>query len=477
MLKPHLSHKQKVIIIGAGPAGLACAYEFYRQNKLKYYNIEIFESDSQVGGISKTIKFKGYFFDVGGHRFFSKIPEVNRMFQKILKHNLLIRKRSSSIYYNRKFYKYPLSFFNVIQNLGIADSINITFSWIKRQFSKFRIEDTFEKWVINRFGDKLFYMFFKTYTEKVWGISTKKISSNWAAQRIENFNLMKALINAVLKLNLNSKTIIEKFNYPKYGPGMFYEKIAKILTRHGVKINLRHSVVGINRKDNFIRGVVIKNNDTNNIQSINSDYVISTMPFNKAVGLLKPKSNLKNLIKKIQFRSFISVNLIIKSNPFNDQWIYIHDPNVKVGRIQNYRNWSPFMAANQSGSPVGMEYFTNVNDNLWIMNNSDLIKLATNEITKIGLINNNDVIDGFVHRVEYAYPIYNQGYQKIVNYGKGFLGDINNFYTCGRGGLFRYNNQDHSILTGLYVARNIICGNRNFDVWLVNEKEEYIETK
>lgn len=465
---------KKVVIIGAGPSGLAVAYELCK-NSLLAYDIEIYEAQAQVGGISQTLIYKNFRFDLGGHRFFSKIPEVSNFYTNFGKGDMLIRDRLSRIYYEQKFYNYPLSVSNVLKNLGVIRSCKIVLSWAKRQFGKIMPEKTFAQWVSNRFGPELFETFFKAYSEKVWGISTSKMSAKWAAQRIENFDLLKAVINACLRINLGAKTVINQFLYPKLGPGMFYEKIAALLMKKGTKIHLECKVIGFKYKEGNIVKILVEEK-TGKKRWEEVDIVVSTMPFNKLIMLLHPPQKIDRIIRKLKFRSFLTANLVIKTNPFPDQWIYIHDPKVKVGRIQNFKNWSLFMAPKKSSlTPIALEYFTSETDPLWLTEDKEILELAKIEIHRIGLAQQEDVIDGFVRRVEDAYPVYLSDYQQAVAVGREFLEKFKNLHLCGRGGLFRYNNMDHSILTGLYVARNILEGKPNYDVWSVNEESDYLE--
>lgn len=470
--------KKTVVIIGAGPAGLATAYEFVKQQKTSDFRIILFEKDASVGGISKTLDYKGYKFDIGGHRFYTKFPEINAFYQEYLGKDMLVRKRLSRIYYGNKFYSYPLSAGEALRNLGIMRTGKIILSWLKRQIIPFPEEKNFDQWVSNRFGDELFKTFFKSYTEKVWGINTSQLSADWAAQRIENFNLFKALMNALFKINTDSKTIIKSFYYPKYGPGMLYNKMKEYLEKANVEIYLQQQVIGLKRKGNHISHVLIKDIKKNKIQIYPVDYLVSTMPFNQLVLACNPPSNLKKIIQKLKFRNLICVYLLTRQNPFPDQWIYIHDPKVYVGRIQNFRNWSPYMVkAGGSYTPIAMEYFTNANDSLWKKPDSELIDLAKTEIDSIHLLDRKNIVDAFVLRSENVYPIYDYDYQLPLKSSIEFINNFQNLYLCGRGGLFRYNNQDHSILTGFYTARNIIEGNRKYNVWKVNEKNDYLETK
>jgi protoporphyrinogen oxidase len=468
--------KIEVIVIGAGPAGLAAAYELTKLDKDKKYKITILEKDTQVGGLAKTLKFKGYRFDLGGHRFYTKFPEIDKFYKTFLGKEMLKRDRLSRIYYQRKFYNYPLSATNALKNLGLMKAEKIFLSWLKRQFHRYKNEQTFDEWVSNRFGDELFKIFFKSYTEKVWGIKTSKLSADWASQRIQNFNLLRAVFEAIFKIHSGSKTTITKFYYPKLGPGMLYESLKEKILKKGVNVIFGREVEGFEIKNKKIQALIVKK--AGKTEKITADIVISTLPFNKLVLYLKPDFRLKKQIKNLRFRNFITVNLIIKSNPFPDQWIYIHEPEVKVGRIQNFRNWSPYMK-NPTGdnTPIGMEYFCGEGDFLWNLSDKQLLTLAKKELREIGLIKDEtEVIEGFVYKVENAYPIYDVDYQTPYISSRKFIEEFDNLYLCGRGGLFRYNNQDHSILTGFYVARNIVAGINKYNVWDVGG-DDYLEDK
>jgi len=469
--------KNHIIIIGAGPTGLATAFELIKLLKNDRYKITIIEKDRQVGGLSKTLSYKGYKFDLGGHRFYTKIPEIQRFFDDFLGNDMLKRKRLSRIYYKKKYYQYPLSATNAVKNLGMYASAKIFFSWLYRQMHIYKDETTFEKWVTNRFGDELFEIFFKSYTEKVWGIPTSALSKDWAEQRIQNFSLLKAILNAFFKVNTGAKTIITEFYYPKYGPGMLYEKLAAYLKKNGVTILFDSEVTGFTFHSKYkISGVVVKTKNDKS-KNIEAETVVSTMPLNKIVMYLHPPGNLEKAVQTLRFRNFITVNLISRSNPFPDQWIYIHDPSVKAGRVQNFKNWSPYMVKHTGTTGIGVEYFCNKDEYLWNLSNNELLELAKTELKDIELVKKKDILDGFVFRVEDAYPIYNFDYQTPYTAAKNYVKQFRNLYLSGRGGLFRYNNQDHSILSGFYTARNIAAGENIYDVWSMNEDISYLESK
>jgi protoporphyrinogen oxidase len=467
----------KTIIIGAGPAGLAAALELVRHG----HQVTIIERENRVGGLSRTEEYKGYHFDVGGHRFFTKEEEVKNLWQKVLGKDFLKRPRLSRIYYDKKFFYYPLKPMNALKNIGILKSIVIFFSYLatrlKAHLGLLPKPESFEEWVTQKFGKKLFNIFFKTYTEKVWGISTSKIGAEWAAQRIKGLSLSKAVINAFFPKKGKVTTLIDEFNYPRLGPGMMYTKIAELVKSKGGEILLNTKVIQIRSEGDQIRSITIKTK-SGETKELVADYFISSIPLSKLIKSLvpKPAEDILQANRFLKFRSFLTVCLII-DNPevFPDNWIYIHDPEVKVGRIQNFKNWSPDMVPDISKTALGLEYFCFEGDDLWNSPNEKLIRLAGSELEKIGLGKTKEVIDGFVIRQKDAYPIYEIGYRKQLEKVYDFIKQFKNLQIIGRAGLFRYNNMDHSILTGLYAARNIL--GQNFDIFRVNTKQEYHEIK
>ncbi len=467
--------QKTAIIIGAGPAGLGVGVELVK----KGIKPLILERENQVGGISKTINYKGYYFDLGGHRFFTKSNEVMTLWRETLNESeFLERSRLSRIYHNHKFFFYPLQPANALFNLGFLTSTGVLLSYFKSKISPYKDESTFDRWVSNRFGRKLFNIFFKTYTEKLWGISCKQIEAKWAAQRIKGLSLASAIKNAFLKDKGGKiKTLITKFNYPKYGPGMMYERMAKNIKDAKGKLFLNQTVKKIYHNGNKIIGVETQSTQSNkNIFQHDGEFFISTIPITSLITKLDPPPVLEVLkaAQNLKFRSFLVANVILEvKNLFPDNWIYVHSPEVKLGRIQNYKNWSEYMVEDENYTGLGVEYFCTQGDEFWNRKDSDLIKLALKELERINIAKASQFVDGFVARVPDTYPVYSRGYEKHLGIIKDYLSNFKNLQTVGRGGMFRYNNMDHSILSGIYGARNIL--GEDYDVWNINIEEEYHE--
>ena len=475
MRKDEISEK-KVLIIGGGPAGLTAAYELMKAG----VECIVFEQDHMVGGISKTINFKDYYFDLGGHRFFTKVNSVENMWRKVLGEDFLLRDRLSRIYYNKKFFYYPLRPSNALLGLGVGNSFLIFASYLYSQLFPSKEEETLEQWVCNRFGKRLFRIFFKTYTEKVWGISCSEIRAEWAAQRIKGLSLVTALKNALVG-NYNNgekknvvKTLIDQFNYPKLGPGMMWQKVADIIQRNGSQVWLGAKIEGIRWSRGRVAALEVKRNGQ--IETVTGTHIISSMPLREAIQKLNPEAP-KEVLKAandLKYRDFLTVALIIhKDHLFPDNWIYIHDPDVKVGRIQNYKNWSPYMVPDANHTCLGLEYFCFEGDDLWTMPDDELIELGKRELEELGLADKKNVEDGMVVRMPKTYPVYDSTYGKSLEVVRQFLGEIQNLQVVGRNGMHKYNNQDHSMLTAMLAAENILGANH--DLWKVNVEQEYHE--
>jgi protoporphyrinogen oxidase len=466
-----LTRDEQVVVIGGGAAGLTAAYE------LTKFNVRpiLLEKRGKVGGIACTENYKGFYFDMGGHRFFTKLDEVNKMWHEILEDDFLKRPRLSRIYYNRKFFYYPLKPLNVLVNLGLWESVWIILSYFKWRLFPYGQEETLEQWVTNRFGKRLFQTFFKTYTEKVWGIPCSELKAEWAAQRIKDLSLKTALLNMFLKPKKTIKTLIEEFHYPRRGPGMMWNAVKKKIERQNGIVRLSSNVIRIHRTENRIHSVVVSGNGREEV--IPGTYFISSMPVAEFIKILDPPPppSVLSAARKLKYRGLLSVCLIVnKPDLFPDTWIYIHDPGVKVARIQNFKNWSPEMVPDPARTGLGLEYFCNEGDGLWNTPDADLIEAGKGELVHIGLARCEDVEDGCVFRVPKSYPLYDHDYPQCLAIIREFLESQENFQTIGRNGLHRYNNMDHSMFTGMLAVRNLMLGEKN-DLWNVNTEPEYLE--
>ena len=466
---------KRVAIIGAGPAGLTAAYLLAKGNQ----EVVVFEKDPQyVGGISRTESYNGYHFDIGGHRFFSKSKEVEDFWTEILGDEMLERPRSSRIYYNNHFFSYPLVAFEALRKLGIFESALCVLSYLKAKVFPVKNPTNFEEWVTNQFGKRLFNIFFKTYTEKVWGIPCNEISADWAAQRIKGLSLSSAIFNALFKPNKKAtdkviKTLIDSFRYPKQGPGMMWEACAEKSKAMGVTLHMNCGVQKIEYTNN---SWTVQTTSQGNVTGF--DYVLSTAPMRELVANVLPAfpAAVAANAAALGYRDFLTVVLICKDeDAFSDNWIYIHDPKVKVGRVQNFKSWSPFMVPDPSMACYGLEYFCFEGDGLWTSSNADLIELGKKEIEKIGLTKASAVVDGYVVRQPKAYPVYDQFYKVRVDSVRDALANYPGLYLIGRNGMHKYNNQDHSMMTAMLAAKNIIAGKEVYNLWDVNEDAEYHE--
>ena len=464
------------VIIGAGPAGLTAAYELRKRG----FAASILEASAQVGGLSRTENYRGYRFDIGGHRFFSKVPLINEVWQEILGEEFLLRPRLSRIFYNRQFFDYPLKPLNALFGLGPIESVLIGLSYLQSHFRKHHDEKTFEGWVSNRFGHRLYRIFFKTYTEKVWGIPCNEISADWAAQRIKNLSLKAAVRNAVLRAieqrdEADIASLIEKFHYPRLGPGMMWERCEALLAAQGT-VTLRGArVERIGHRHGKVEYVTARTATGERLDYVGNNF-ISTMPLRELIQAFDPSppDAVIRAAQGLRYRDYLTVVLVVsRESMFPDNWIYIHSPEVKMGRIQNYKNWSPHMVPDASKTSLGLEYFLWDKDQEWTWPNERLIQLGTEESARLGLLESCEVEDGTVVRMEKAYPVYDQWYRECIETVRQYLETFANFQTIGRNGLHRYNNQDHSMLTGIYAARNI-TGERH-DVWSINTEKEYLE--
>ena len=466
-----MMQNDSLIIIGAGPAGLTAAYEATRHGREPL----VLEKSALVGGIARTETYKGYRFDMGGHRFFTKSPEVEQLWDEVLSADMLHRGRLSRIFYNNKFFDYPLKPFNALAGLGLIESVLILCSYVRWKLFPCKEEETFEQWVTNRFGRRLFRTFFKTYTEKVWGISCTELKAEWAAQRIKDLSLRTAVMSMFVRPQKTIKTLIDSFDYPRLGPGMLWEAVRKRVEQRGGNIRPDSDVTSIRRTGNVVDSVVLGVNGHSEI--LRGTHFITSMPVTEFIRKLDPPAPaaVREASSKLKYRDFLTVCMIVdQPNLFPDNWIYIHDPSVQVGRIQNFKNWSPEMVPDQSKTSLGLEYFCNEGDALWSMSDAELVELARRELQKIGLAQARDVIDGCVFRVPKSYPVYDSEYAQHLATVRQFMDGLENCRTIGRNGLHRYNNQDHSMLTGMYAVRNLLLGQCH-ELWSVNADKEYHE--
>ncbi len=460
-----------VVIIGAGPAGLTAAYELSKMGKQAL----IFEKSSLVGGIARTETYKGYGVDIGGHRFFTKVPEVEAMWREVLGDDFLRRARLSRIYYNRKFFYYPIRFFDALYKLGLIESLRIGGSYLWARLRPYPQEENFEEWVSNRFGRRLYQIFFKTYTEKVWGLPCTEIKAEWAAQRIKGLSLTTAVKNALFKTENGSvKTLIDAFDYPRRGPGMLWQRVSQLVEAQNHQVWLESDVVEVHVNGQRVKQIVA---DTPTGPIIAAgDHFISSMPLSELVLKLRPAPppEIVEAARRLTYRDFLTVALIIRCDDlFPDNWIYVHSPEVKVGRIQNFKNWSQEMAPIAGTTCIGLEYFCAEGDALWQMSDADLIALGRRELAQLGLAREADVEDGVVYRQPKAYPVYTGQYKAYLELLKNYLASFENLQTIGRNGLHMYNNQDHSMLTAMLAVKNIL-GERH-DLWAVNTERSYHE--
>ncbi|MFC1837101.1 NAD(P)/FAD-dependent oxidoreductase [Thermodesulfobacteriota bacterium] len=459
----------QVVIIGGGPAGLAAGYELISRKICPL----VLERDGMVGGIARTESYRGFYFDIGGHRFFSKDEAISNLWEQMLGEDFHRVDRLSRIYYKGKYFNYPLRPVNALFNLGPVESLRILTSYCKVRLFPTAEENSFEEWVTNRFGERLYRTFFKTYTEKVWGIPCSEIRADWAAQRIKGLSLLVAVSNALFG-GQQAKSLIERFSYPKFGPGMMWNSFMDEILAGNGEVRLNAEVSAIRHENRRITAV--EYNDSGAVCRTIPEHCISSVPIPRLVKLFDPPppAEVLDAADRLSYRAFIIVILILDTPElFPDQWLYIHSPDVQVGRIQNFKNWSSFMVPDQSKTSIGMEYFCNENDQTWGMQDHELIAMASREMGKLGLGRGIRVIDSYVVRQPNAYPVYDSAYKESLRTVRAYLEHFSNLQTIGRSGMHRYNNMDHSMQTGILAAKN--CCGENYDLWEVNEDRSYLE--
>ena len=522
---------KKAVIIGAGPAGLTAAYELVKKTDLE---VSVYEMGAEVGGISKTITYKGNRIDIGGHRFFSKSDKVMKWWLNILplqsapskddmilgreiplsqeNHGadpektdrvMLFRRRLSRIFFLRKFFDYPVSLSSsTISNLGLARIVKIGASYAKIRLFPIREEKSLEDFFINRFGKELYLLFFKDYTEKVWGVGCDKIPPEWGAQRVKGMSISKAVIHSAKKLiskdpsiaqKKTETSLIEQFMYPKLGPGQVWEEVAGKIKEGGGRIYLNHRVVGVKCQGRRIAGLTIRDESSGASEHIEADYFLSTMPVRDLISSFETNEvppEVRKVANGLIYRDFITVGLLLKklkvmnrtniktvNNLIPDNWIYIQEKDVLLGRLQVFNNWSPYMVKDQNTVWLGLEYFCDEGDELWNKPDKEVAAFAVSEMVKIDMIESQDVIDNVVIRVQKTYPAYFGSYARFGEI-REFTDRFENLFLIGRNGMHRYNNQDHSMLTAMAAVENIIQGvTRKGNIWDVNAEKEYHEER
>ena len=524
-------NRRIAVIAGAGPAGLTAALELVRRSDIAPI---VFEADTQVGGISKTVNYRGNRMDLGGHRFFSKSDWVMRWWQEILPISrveldsqeplriqyqqksrdfspaaladptsdavMLVRQRLSRIFHRRRYFDYPLKLSaRTLRNLGLIETLRIGVSYGHARLLHRAPEVSLEDFLVNRFGNRLYQTFFKEYTEKVWGVTCKEISAEWGAQRIKGLSVSKALAHAVLSPFRSSAdtsqkqietSLIERFLYPKFGPGQMWEAVARQATSRGGEIHLQHRIVGIERQGVDIKAVIVRDVVTGNVRTVACDFLISTMPVRELAAMLEPEdARVIQVADGLPYRDFMSAGLLVRRMNLHgnqaahgsingmppDNWIYIQEPDVKIGRLQVFNNWSPALVADPSTIWLGLEYFCREGDALWSMKDGNFIDFAARELEKIGMIDRKDVLDGTVVRVPKAYPAYFGEYSRFSTV-RDYLDRFPNLYPVGRNGMHRYNNQDHSMLAAnAAVTAMINAGSGKSAIWQINTDENYHE--
>ena len=471
--EPDHGGAERILIIGAGPAGLTAAYELTRRGR----TATVLESDSIVGGISRTEQRDGWRFDIGGHRFFTKVKAVEQVWNEILPDDdFLVRPRLSRIFYRGKLFDYPLKPMNALRGLGVREAVLCVVSYAWARVRPPRDQTTFEGWTTARFGRRLYRIFFKTYTEKVWGVPATEIKADWAAQRIKNLSLMKAILNAVLPKRDKTEitTLIEEFRYPKYGPGMMWERARELVEAQGSKVIMDTRVTAVHHRDG--RAVAITAETEGVATRYEVGHVISSMPLGALVKAMDPPPppHVLAAADGLRYRDFLTIALVVPQEVgFPDNWIYVHSPDVRLGRIQNFGSWSPYLVKD-GRTCLGLEYFVFEGDDLWVRSDADLVELGKQELEKLGLVPADRVEAGYVIRMPKAYPMYDDEYKAQVQTMREWMSAcVPNVHPVGRNGMHRYNNQDHSMYTAMLSVDNIFGADH--DIWNVNVEAEYHE--
>jgi protoporphyrinogen oxidase len=461
---------QTTLVLGGGPAGLTAGYLLGKRDR----DVLVLEAEDQVGGLAKTVERDGYRFDLGGHRFFTKALEVDHLWHEVLGDEFLRRPRMSRIYWNKKYLDYPLRGTDVIKKLGPVELARCMASYLAAAARPKGEEESLEQWVTNRFGRRLFELFFQSYNEKVWGVPASEIRAEWAAQRIKGLSFFSAARAAFFGNRGNKiKSLISEFNYPRYGPGQMWDAMTEAIRAQGGEVLLSAPVTRLE-----LAGSRVVEVEAGQARYTLPEAVISSLPLRETVRMVSPAApqHVVDAANGLRYRDFLTVALVVDGEDlFPDNWIYIHEPGVRVGRIQNFRSWSPWMVPDPSKACVGMEYFCFAGDDLWSMDDDDLVTLAADELERLQLAPKGKVERGYAIRVPKAYPIYDADYAERVQVIRDWLDRIDNLQQVGRNGLHRYNNSDHSMLTAMRAVDNLLSGAEH-DIWAVNAESVYHET-
>jgi protoporphyrinogen oxidase len=461
---------QTTIVLGGGPAGLTAGYLLGKAGR----DVVVLEAEEQVGGLAKTVEVDGYRFDLGGHRFFTKSVEVDTLWHEVLGEEFLLRPRMSRIFWNNRYLDYPLRGPDVIKKLGPVELARCMASYLRAAARRNKVDNSLEDWVSNRFGRRLFELFFKTYNEKVWGVPASEIRAEWAAQRIKGLSFFSAAKAAFFGNKGNKvKSLISEFNYPRFGPGQMWDAMTEAIEEQGGEVRLESPVDRLELAGNRVVEV-----SAGGVTYTLPDSIISSLPLRNMVEMISPPppQEVLDAARGLRYRDFLTVALVVDGEDlFPDNWIYIHEPSVQVGRIQNYRSWSPWMVPDPDKACVGLEYFCFAGDELWTMDDDALVELAARELEQLGLAPRAKVERGFATRVPKAYPIYDADYAERVAVVRAWLDGIENLQQVGRNGLHRYNNSDHSMLTAMRAVDNLLAG-AHHDIWEVNAESVYHET-
>ncbi len=465
----------EVVIVGAGPAGLTAAYQLARRG----VPATVLEADDVVGGISRTAERDGWRFDIGGHRFFTKVAAVEQLWNEILgEGDFLVRPRMSRIFYQGRFFDYPLRPANAIRGLGPVEAGRCVLSYLWARVHPPADQSSFEGWVSARFGTRLYRTFFKTYTEKVWGVPATEIKADWAAQRIKNLSLGTAVLNALgpRRSQTAITSLIEEFRYPKLGPGMMWERARELVEAAGTEVLLRAPATTVHHRRGRAEAVTALVDGRP--RRFGCDAIVSSMPIGALIGAMDPPvpPAVAAAAAGLKYRDFLTVALVVPEGVgFPDNWIYVHSPEVRVGRVQNFGSWSPHLVK-EGRTCLGLEYFVFEGDDLWTMTDDDLVALGTRELAAIGLVDPDQVQGGYVVRMPKAYPVYDDAYAANVAILRTWIENhVPNVHPVGRNGMHRYNNQDHSMYTAMLAVENIFGATH--DVWGVNVEAEYHEHK